>query len=257
MRPILLFLLALTLCSCATEWQRDHQGLNLQRSRISTFTAHKAHYIQTHELQAGDILFSAERSAISLGVRLFNNASVSHAFIYLGNGQIAEAVGAGVRIRSLDAALKESTLTVAFRRDDLSDDDIAQLRQFAQQHSGKGYNYIGIAKQTPYSIVRNVCELPIIPRHIRRLCLNSVSTILITPFAGEGFFCSQFVIESFNHIKKPLTTARPEAVTPLDILHLRHGDVASVKASAHLHYVGHLQCANSPWNTGCERLNSQ
>ncbi len=257
MRPILLTLLALTLCSCATEWRRGHQSLELQRSRISTFTEQKPHYIQTHELRAGDILFSAERSAISLGVRLFNNASVSHAFIYLGDGQIAEAVGAGVRIRTLNEALNESTLTVAFRRDGLNDDDIAQLRQFAQQHSGKRYNYIGIAKQTPYSIVRNVCELPIVPRHIRRLCLNSVAAILITPFAGEGFFCSQFVIESFNHIKKPLTTARPEAVTPRDILHLRQGDVASVKASTHLQYVGHLQCANSPWNTGCERLDTR
>ena len=42
-------------------------------------------------------MFSSEASVQSLGIRLFSNAAVSHVFLYLGDGEIAEAVGAGVR----------------------------------------------------------------------------------------------------------------------------------------------------------------
>ncbi|UOO85744.1 YiiX/YebB-like N1pC/P60 family cysteine hydrolase [Neisseria arctica] len=191
---VLIFTLIGTLSACATQWQKNEHGLQLKHARSSTLPKAEARPIQSQDLQAGDILFSANRSVVSLGVRLFNNAAVSHAFIYLGDGQIAEAVGSGVRIRPLKEALQESNLMAAFRYPDVNEEDILQLRHFAEQQAGKNYNYLGIAKQSTYSITRNVCELPIMPRHIRHFCLSSMATILITPFAGQGFFCSQFVI---------------------------------------------------------------
>lgn len=247
---------AVWLSACATEWQKGHAegGRNVMRLhtvRNSTLPESGMIKIGEQDLQAGDILFSSEASVQSLGIRLFSNAAVSHVFLYLGDGEIAEAVGAGVRIRRLGEALKESNLTAAFRRPDLTEENIAALRDFARQQNGRRYNFLGIVKQVPYSLARNACELPVIPRRIRRFCLNTMAAVMIPSFGNRRFFCSQFVIEAFNRAGKPLTSKSPEWLDPADILHMREGDVATFTPKARLNYVGHLQCSTSIWNADC------
>ena len=247
---------AVWLSACATEWQKQHAEdgrgvMRLQTVRNSTLPESGMIKIGEQDLQAGDILFSSEPSVQSLGIRLFSNAAVSHVFLYLGDGEIAEAVGAGVRIRRLDEALKESNLTAAFRRPDLTEENIAALRDFARQQNGRRYNFLGIVKQVPYSLARNACELPVIPRRIRRFCLNTMAAVMIPSFGNRRFFCSQFVIEAFNRAGKPLTSKSPEWLDPADILHMREGDVATFTPKARLNYVGHLQCSTSIWNADC------
>ena len=247
---------AVWLSACATEWQKGHAEdgrdvMRLQTVRNSTLPESGMIKIGEQDLQAGDILFSSEASVQSLGIRLFSNAAVSHVFLYLGDGEIAEAVGAGVRIRRLDEALKESNLTAAFRRPDLTEENIAALRDFARQQNGRRYNFLGIVKQVPYSLARNACELPVIPRRIRRFCLNTMAAVMIPSFGNRRFFCSQFVMEAFNRAGKPLTSKSPEWLDPADILHMREGDVATFTPKARLNYVGHLQCSTSIWNADC------
>ena len=247
---------AVWLSACATEWQKGHAEdgrdvMRLQTVRNSTLPESGMIKIGEQDLQAGDILFSSEASVQSLGIRLFSNAAVSHVFLYLGDGEIAEAVGAGVRIHRLDEALKESNLTAAFRRPDLTEENIAALRDFARQQNGRRYNFLGIVKQVPYSLARNACELPVIPRRIRRFCLNTMAAVMIPSFGNRRFFCSQFVIEAFNRAGKPLTSKSPEWLDPADILHMREGDVATFTPKARLNYVGHLQCSTSIWNADC------
>ena len=247
---------AVWLSACATEWQKRHAEdgrdvMRLHTVRNSTLPESGMIKIGEQDLQAGDILFSSEASVQSLGIRLFSNAAVSHVFLYLGDGEIAEAVGAGVRIRRLDEALKESNLTAAFRRPDLTEENIAALRDFARQQNGRRYNFLGIVKQVPYSLARNACELPVTPRRIRRFCLNTMAAVMIPSFGNRRFFCSQFVIEAFNRAGKPLTSKLPEWLDPADILHMREGDVATFTPKARLNYVGHLQCSTSIWNADC------
>ncbi|WP_314309917.1 hypothetical protein [Kingella denitrificans] len=247
---------AVWLSACATEWQKGHAEdgrdvMRLHTVRNSTLPESGMIKIGEQDLQAGDILFSSEPSVQSLGIRLFSNAAVSHVFLYLGDGEIAEAVGAGVRIRRLDEALKESNLTAAFRRPDLTEENIAAMRDFARQQNGRHYNFLGIVKQVPYSLARNACELPVIPRRIRRFCLNTMAAVMIPSFGNRRFFCSQFVIEAFNRAGKPLTSKSPEWLDPADILHMREGDVATFTPKARLNYVGHLQCSTSIWNADC------
>ena len=217
---------AVWLSACATEWQKGHAegGRNVMRLhtvRNSTLPESGMIKIGEQDLQAGDILFSSE------------------------------AVGAGVRIRRLDEALKESNLTAAFRRPDLTEENIAALRDFARQQNGRRYNFLGIVKQVPYSLARNACELPVTPRRIRRFCLNTMAAVMIPSFGNRRFFCSQFVIEAFNRAGKPLTSKLPEWLDPADILHMREGDVATFTPKARLNYVGHLQCSTSIWNADC------
>ena len=257
MYRVFLLMTALLLSACATEWhvrQRENgkAALRLQSVRNSTLPENGLVFIQLSDLRAGDILFSAEGSIRSLGIRVFSNAAVSHSFIYLGNGNIAEAVGSGTRIRPLADALKETNLTVAFRRPDLTDNDIQAIIAFAEEKNGSGYNHLGIALQAPFSIARNACELPVIPRAVRHLCLNALATITVPSLGNKRLFCSQFVIEAFNRAGKPLTTARPQWVDPSDILHLREDDIATIAPVAKLHYIGHLQCTPSLWNASCQ-----
>lgn len=257
MYRVFLLMTALLLSACATEWhvrQRENgkAALRLQSVRNSTLPENGLVFIQPSDLRAGDILFSAEGSIRSLGIRVFSNAAVSHSFIYLGDGNIAEAVGSGTRIRPLADALQETNLTVAFRRPDLTDNDIQAIIAFAEEKNGSGYNHLGIALQAPFSIARNACELPVIPRAVRHLCLNALATITVPSLGNKRLFCSQFVIEAFNRAGKPLTTARPQWVDPSDILHLREDDIATIAPVAKLHYIGHLQCTPSLWNASCQ-----
>lgn len=47
------------------------------------------------DLQPGDILLSSSTGINSLGIRIFSLAPVSHAAIYLGEEQVAEATSTG------------------------------------------------------------------------------------------------------------------------------------------------------------------
>ena len=82
----LILLTAFLLSACATEWRIRHNAngktaLRLQSVRNSTLPENGLTPIQAQDLQAGDILCSAEGSVQSLGIRLFSNAAVSHSFL--------------------------------------------------------------------------------------------------------------------------------------------------------------------------------
>ena len=54
-------------------------------------------------------------------------------------------------------------------------------------------------------------------------------------------FCSQLVLDAFRQAGLPITNADPRLVSPSDILHMREGDVSSVRIHQRLRYVGHLK----------------
>lgn len=245
------------LSGCAAQWHRTtsaEDGTNryvLQFQRNNTAPTEGVLFVQPQDLRAGDILFSADRGFNSQVLRLFGNSSVSHAFLYLGDGKIAEAVGSGVQIAPLQSSIAHSPLLAVYRHPDLNEAQVEKIRQFAEQESGSRYNYVGIVKQTPYTITRKVCELPVIPRHMRHLCLNTMALVQVTPFSGDRYFCSQFVVEAFNRAGVPLTKLSPEWISPADLLHMRENDVASVTPIIKLQYVGHLRCSASLWQGRC------
>ena len=130
----LLVLAALLLGGCATEWHSHTSNDADAASADNTqrLPALRLHAVQgttqpeegftpitEADLQPGDILFSAEKTLVSAGILLINHAPVSHAFLYLGDGQIAEAVRTGVQIRPLAEVLQATSLAVAFRHPDL------------------------------------------------------------------------------------------------------------------------------------------
>lgn len=61
-------------------------------------------------LQPGDLILSTQRAVGSLLIRLGTRSAYSHAAVVLGDGLLAEAVGLGVRRRSITTVLKPRLL---------------------------------------------------------------------------------------------------------------------------------------------------
>jgi hypothetical protein len=63
--------------------------------------------LDVEHLLPGDVIFSTERAAESFLIRLGTRSPYSHAAIYLGHAQYAEAVGLGVRVRAVSTIVNE------------------------------------------------------------------------------------------------------------------------------------------------------
>ena len=76
---------------------------------------------------------------------------------------------------------------------------------------------------------------------MRNACLQGIAAIQLGTYDNDGFFCSQLVLESYKQAGLPITDANPRWISPADILHMREGDVPSLKIHQPLSYVGHLK----------------
>jgi uncharacterized protein YycO len=192
-------------------------------------------------LRPGDILLSADAGVTSAGIRLVTLSPVSHAALYVGDGRVAEAVGSGVRARSIAAVLDEEAVVVAFRDPRVTQSAGRAIAEFALRQVGQRYDHLGVVLQVPFTIERHACELPLVPSLVRDFCIRGIATIQLGAYSNDQFFCSQFVLEAYRQTGLPLTDANPRWLSPRDILHMREGDVPSVKVHQTLAYVGHLK----------------
>jgi hypothetical protein len=224
--------LALLLTACATQVDfapdPGQPALRVQQRLLLT-PANGGVQISPQDLRPGDIVLSSTNGIVSMGVRLITLAPVSHAALYLGDDTFVEAVGAGVRTRSTQEYMDGESTIVAFRHPGIGEPHIGALHDFSRQHVGKKYNTAGIVLQAPFSIGRQYCELPLIPGLVRDYCIRGLAAIQLGAIKNDRFFCSQFVLEAYRHARLPLTTADPRLISPADLLHMREGDVPSVR----------------------------
>lgn len=208
--------------------------------------ANGGRFVPAAEMQAGDILLTAANGVTSIGIRLAMLAPVSHAALYAGDGQVVEAVGEGVRQRSLEEVLAEESVVVAFRHPGVDEQSAARLRSFALGKVGTRYSHVGVMLHAPFALQRRLCELPLVPSGVRDFCVRGVATIQLGASSNERFFCSQLVMEAYRQAGLPITTADPRWVSPADILHMREGDVPSISVVQPLVYLGHLKYTAPP-----------
>jgi cell wall-associated NlpC family hydrolase len=239
---------ALLLAGCATRiTDREavgsdaEGGKSLAFQRKSLTPTDGGRLVGPDELLAGDILLSADPGLASAGIRLLTTSPVSHAAIYVGNGEVAEALRGGVRLRSIDRVLEEETVVAAFRHPALDEERAQRMGRFAREQVGKPYDVVGVVMHAPFALQRRVCEFPGVPTVLREACLSTLATLQLIHGGDDRFFCSQFVLESYRAVGLPITRARPHWVSPEDILHMRAGDVPSLPVEQPLIYVGHLK----------------
>ena len=241
------FVLLATGCATQVDFKPEpgQPALRLQQRLLLT-PANGGVQIQPQDLRPGDIVLSSTNGIVSMGVRLITLAPVSHAALYLGEDTFVEAVGAGVRTRTTQEFMDDETTIVAFRHPGMGETQVAALNAFSRLHVGKKYNTAGIVLQAPFSIGRQYCELPLIPGLVRDFCIRGLAAIQLGALHNDRFFCSQFVLEAYRFARLPLTTADPRLISPADLLHMREGDVPSVRTEQALQYVGHLKAPALP-----------
>jgi len=197
--------------------------------------------VNSDALKPGDIILTADNGLKSSGIRLVTLSPVSHAAVYLGDNQVAEAVGEGIRLRTMADLLAEEVTVVAFRHPGITAEHVRKMNAFAAKHVGQKYNYVGVILQAPFTIERRACELPLVPSLVRDFCIRGVAAVQLGLGRNDQFFCSQFVLEAYRSAGLPLTDADPRLINPGDLLHMREGDVPSVRIHQALQYVGHLK----------------
>jgi len=194
-----------------------------------------------HDLRPGDIVLSSTDGLPSIGIRLLTLAPVSHASLYVGDDQIAEAVGHGIQQRTVARLLEEESTVVAFRHPAVQTEHVTRMRQFVAATLGQKYNLVGVLLQAPFSVERRVCELPLLPGMLREACLQGFGAVQLGLGRSDRFFCSQFVLEAYRQAGLPLTDADPRMLSPGDLLRMREDDVPAVRVHRPLQYVGHLK----------------
>ena len=234
---------ALALIGCASRVElpvKDTRlGLRVQSSVIAP--GNGGELVGASALKPCDILLTSVATLNSFGIRLGTFSPVSHAVLYLGDGRIAEAVGSGVRARSLDEVIAEEQMVVAFRAPAIDAEHVERLRSWALSQVGTRYNTVGVLLDAPFVLNRRVCELPLIPSAVSNFCVSGMAMVQLGGSRNDQFFCSQFVLEAYNQAGLPITAADPRWVSPADLLHMREGDVPSIPATQPLRYVGHLK----------------
>ena len=248
LQSLIALCLLLALGACATRFSAEPgqptPALQVQ-NRLLLTPANGGQRIGPGDLQPGDLLLSSANGVSSLGIRVLTVTPVSHAALYVGDDQIVEAVGAGVRLRSTADFIAEEATIVAFRHPHMNDGHARAARDFSLAQVGKKYNGLGIVLQAPFTLQRQVCELPAVPGLARDFCIRGLAAVQLGAARNDRFFCSQLVLQAYQHAQLPLTTADPLLVSPADLLHMREGDVPSVRTEQALQYVGHLKSSTT------------
>jgi uncharacterized protein YycO len=180
-------------------------------------------------LAMGDLLVSTTPDRLtSLPIRIGTGSPVSHARLYIGGGQVVEAVGSGVVLAQLSDAIRHDSLCVAYRVPNLNTLQAQMARDFAGMQLGRRYNYVGIGGHAA-RIVFTIFH-PITGWIIGR---NNLDRAAQSFNREDQFFCSQLVLAAFVHAGIRLTATEPSWNTP--------GDVANLRLRGSLEYVGHLR----------------
>jgi hypothetical protein len=246
-RAFLLAALAALLQGCATRFELPEpggaEGATLRFQDSSIREARDDRPLRADSLQAGDIILTSAPTLRSASIRLMTWAPVSHAALYVGEGTVVEAVGSGVRARTVDELLEEESLAIVLRFPGLDREQQRDIGEYALRKTGARFSFVGVTLHIPYSLTRRVCELPLLPAGLRDACLRSVGVLSYAAATESRLFCSQLVMQAYQRAGAPITNADARLISPADILHMREGDVSSVSIAQPLRYVGQLKSA--------------
>lgn len=172
-------------------------------------------------LQPGDIIVSTARHAVSYAIRAGTISAISHAMLYVGDGNVVEAVGDGVREVALGTAISGAILAVAYRDARVDAAKAAAIVGYARAQVGRPYDYAGVAR-AGHRIL-----FPLAGR-----VLDAVAGLAgVGSDSARAFYCSELVFAAYREAGVPLTASAPDTSTPDDLVQL---------SRANLGYVGHL-----------------
>jgi hypothetical protein len=189
--------------------------------------------IGTDALDPGDIILSTTAAGISEAIRAVTDSPVSHSAIYIGDNQVVEAIGDGVILRSLDTALEDDSLAVAYRHRDMTPEKAAKVVEFLkdQARQKRSYDRWGLVRAAPGQLARAICNH--LPADARRRCLEGASRLRVGTDDKDAFYCSELVLEALSRAGLSLSNVEQSWSSPGQILDLHYNGL--------LDYVGHLK----------------
>jgi len=158
-----------------------------------------------------------DNAAISAVIRAGIGSSVSHCILYIGNGEVVEAVGEGVTRRSLASALEHASLAIALRRRSLTPQRavIDHATGFARRnlpYDAIGAAGSGVAQGSKGAVLAGYgCQLYL------PLCTvagGAVANNARSANADSAFFCSELVARCFELAGAPVVQGAASFVGP-------------------------------------------
>jgi hypothetical protein len=159
-------------------------------------------------------------------IRAGTISAISHAMIYVGGGNVVEAVGDGVREVPVSLAINGAILAVAYRDPRVDAAKAAAIVAYARSQVGQPYNYAGVTR-VGWRILHPL-QARIFDAIRDRFGADDNS--------AHSFYCSELVFSAFEAAGIPLVAQRADASTPEDLVRLTGGGLT---------YVGHLVASDT------------
>jgi hypothetical protein len=165
--------------------------------------------IGIEELQAGDILLYRGTSFVSKGIQFFDGSPISHASVYLGNGEIGEAVAHGLVVRDYRTSFHGNEWVKAYRLAAVPD-DLEPVLKVARAYLDQGnrYGYEQLFTLALLCTTRRLKMTPVLRRLLRTL-LDAAATAL-TQLLNAGkqpMICSEFAYRVYDEAESAIEDA--------------------------------------------------
>jgi Permuted papain-like amidase enzyme, YaeF/YiiX, C92 family len=161
--------------------------------------------IGIEDLQEGDIIVSTTRYPLSKFIRVLSGSKVSHTAMYIGNGEVVEAIGGAVKRHSVEEAIKDDKYAYALRYPNLNLGAQGVITGFGIKHAKLATPFDGWGM-----VFRAGLRIP--------------------GGGDERFYCSEMVLKAYETAGIPLFTTTQK----------RPGDIDELRGTK-LQYAGHLK----------------
>ncbi|MEM6697332.1 MAG: hypothetical protein AAF599_02980 [Bacteroidota bacterium] len=188
-------------------------------------------------LEIGDIILSTTNDPeISGNIRKVTRSEVSHAAIYVGNGNVIEAIESGVLERSLETAMADDSVTVAFRHQYMTPEKAEIIRDFLteKRKAKTGFDRYAVIRNLPIQMITSACA--VLAPALRDKCRNFAGRIFLGTETNNEFYCSELVFAAFEAAGLQLANTSPHWTSAEDLVQLSYNGT--------LRYVGHLKTTN-------------
>ncbi len=162
--------------------------------------------IGIEELRAGDILLYRGTSFVSKGIQFFDGSPISHASVYLGNGEIGEAVAHGLVVQDYRTSFHGNEWVKAYRLA-VAPDDLEPVLRVARAYleQGNRYGYEQLFTLALLCTTRKLTITPVLRRLLRTL-LDAAATAL-TQLLNAGkqpMICSEFAYRVYDEAESAI-----------------------------------------------------
>ncbi|MBN1640405.1 MAG: hypothetical protein JXA09_04145 [Anaerolineae bacterium] len=152
------------------------------------------------DLLPGDVLLYKGTAVISRAIRFFDGTEFSHAALYMGDSQVAEALAKGLVKREYTADVMGDTWVQAHRLKS-APPDMSPVVDTAQAYvdDGNRYGYEQLLLLAFLCMTRKLSFAPSLRRLVRRALDNAAAVLTDLIGAGrEPMICSEFVFRAYD-----------------------------------------------------------